>query len=396
MLTTLTVSQLNQKIRLLLEANFSNVIVEGEISNFSKPQSGHWYFSLKDQDAQVRCAMFKFKNNAVDLIPKDGEQVQIHAKVSIYAQRGDYQLIVHKMTAIGAGDLQLAYQKLLKKLSVEGLFQEDYKKASPTVPTQIGVITSPTGAAVKDILSVLERRFPGIPITLYPSTVQGKEAALDLVKAVNNAVKHNIADVIIIARGGGSLEDLWPFNEEPVVRSLFACHIPIVSGVGHEVDFTLTDLVADIRAPTPSAAAELIVPSQKVFFDKIADLRKRLILNTYSKLQNSAQTLDWLQKRLRHPGQAITLKLQRVHDIKERLRLAIIHILKTKGSQFTAVSRALNAVSPLAVLDRGYSITCIQGTNKPVATTNDINIGEHLSVQLSKGQLECVVESVKS
>src|SRR5690606_31569338 len=248
------VSQLNRRAKQLLETHLPLLWVEGELSNVSQPSSGHWYFTLKDDQAQVRCAMFRNRNMLVRFKPQQGQQVLLRARVSLYEGRGDYQLIAEHMEEAGAGALQRAYEELKQKLAAEGLFSDDLKQPLPSLPRHIGVITSPTGAAIRDILHVLARRFPAIPVTVLPVAVQGKEAAPQIVKAIQLANRADLFDVLILARGGGSLEDLWPFNEEVVARAIHASKLPIVSAVGHEVDFTIADFVADLRAPTPSVA----------------------------------------------------------------------------------------------------------------------------------------------
>lgn len=259
-----TVSQLNDEVRALLENQFPLIWVEGEISNLARPASGHLYFSLKDDAAQVRCAMFKMRNRLLDFQPENGQQVLLRTRVSLYPARGEFQLIVEHMEAAGDGALRRQFELLKRRLSEEGLFDPESKLPLPMVPERLGVITSPTGAAIRDILSVLKRRFPGIPVLIYPVPVQGAEAPAAIVKALRTAAARHECDLLIMARGGGSLEDLWAFNDEAVARAMHACPIPIVSGIGHEIDFTIADFVADQRAPTPSAAAELVSPGKSV------------------------------------------------------------------------------------------------------------------------------------
>ena len=251
-----TVSQLNAEARYLMEDNFESISLIGEVSNFARPSSGHCYFSLKDNNAQVRCAFFCHSQRGLTFKPESGQQVLVQAKVSVYEARGDYQLIVSQMQLAGEGALQVAFEKLKQKLAAEGLFDEENKLEVPEIPTCVGVITSPTGAAIRDILRVLHRRFPAVPVIIYPSAVQGNQAKEHLVSAIQKANARKECDVLILARGGGSLEDLWPFNEEIVARAIVDCDIPMVTGVGHEVDFTIADFVADQRCATPSAAAE--------------------------------------------------------------------------------------------------------------------------------------------
>lgn len=392
--TIYSVYELNLACRQLLEATFARVSVEGEISNLSKPNSGHWYFSLKDDKAQIRCAMFRGANARVDFMPKDGLQVQLKAKVSIYPDRGDYQLVVEEMRAAGDGLLRQKYEQLVKKLASEGLFQSQWKKKLPRLPKRIGVVTSPTGAAIRDILTTLKRRFPSIPVRIYPTQVQGNEAAKQIVQALQYAIRQNDCDVLIVGRGGGSLEDLWPFNEEIVARAIFSSPIPIVSGVGHEVDFTIADLVADQRAATPTAAAELVSPNQQEWLERIQSIQKRASQLILDRLNYLAQKVDWLSKRLRHPGQVITHQLQRCQHLKQRLELTIQQIINTKQQYFHQLLRMLHTVSPLATLERGYSIVTDHQTQKILTSTQNTKVGQALDIKLYDGHLLCRVEEL--
>ena len=262
-----TVSDLNREARELLEGHFPLVWVEGEISNLARPSSGHIYFSLKDEAAQVRCAMFKMRNRLLNFQPENGQQVLARARISLYEARGDFQLIIEHMEETGDGALRRQFELLKHKLFEEGLFDESHKRELPSLPTRLGVITSPSGAAIRDILSVLKRRFPGIPILIYPVPVQGNEAPPAIIDAIKTAGIRKDCDLLILARGGGSLEDLWAFNDESVARAIYHCPIPVVTGIGHEIDFTIADFVADFRAPTPSAAAEYISPDQNEWLE---------------------------------------------------------------------------------------------------------------------------------
>lgn len=380
----LTVSELNLATQRLLEENFPCTWVEGEISNLSKPVSGHYYFSLKDTQAQIRCALFRHKSQHLSFEPKNGLLVQVQAKVSLYTDRGDYQLIVNKIELSGDGLLKKAYEALILKLTREGLFDQKWKKPIPDLPRRIGVITSTTGAAIRDILSVLKRRFPSIPIIIYPATVQGLEAKLDLINALEAANAHNVADVLILARGGGSLEDLWPFNEESVARSIFASRIPIITGIGHEIDFTIADFVADKRASTPSAAAELAAPLQCHLQQQFALMEKKLINAIQAYLQHQMQRLDWLIKHIRHPGQQIAQQLQRLKSLKSRLQIAIRQFLKEKNSLLKMTLSALETVSPIATLDRGYAIVSLKN-GEIIRSVYQLQLGEPLSIRLKDG-----------
>ncbi|MBR9882635.1 MAG: exodeoxyribonuclease VII large subunit, partial [Oceanospirillales bacterium] len=270
----LSVSALNRQVKSLLEHSFLSIQVIGEISNFARPSSGHWYFTLKDAKAQVRCAMFRNSNQRTGFVPREGDEVLVTARVSLYEGRGDYQLICERMEKSGLGQLQQAFDALKAKLDKEGLFDVARKRRLPPHPKHLGVVTSPSGAAIHDILTVLKRRFPGLPVTLYPTAVQGAEAAAQIVSAIELANRHNQCDVLIVGRGGGSLEDLWPFNEESVARAIVASAIPIVSAVGHEVDVSISDLCADQRAATPSAAAELLSPDRPALTLRLSQLKR--------------------------------------------------------------------------------------------------------------------------
>jgi len=399
-----SVSDLNRETKKLLSSHFSLIQVEGEISNLSQPSSGHIYFSLKDKKAQVRCAMFKSQLRRLLFTPENGKKVIVSAEVSLYEARGDYQLIANKMQQSGKGDLQLAFEQLKTKLFNEGLFEQSIKNPIPLLPKQIGVITSPSGAAIHDILSVLQRRFAAIPILIYPTAVQGELAKFEICKAIETANQQKQVDVILLARGGGSLEDLWSFNEESVARAILKSRIPIISGVGHEVDFTIADFVADLRAATPSAAAENTVPNQQTWLNHFQAFELQLQQQILRKLTQHQQSINWLKKRLQqqHPGQqyqrhAQTLdnletRLQTIiqtkisqsqhlitrqssllqqhnpanriiryqeqlHYLSNRLTTSIQHKLEELNRKQANLIHTLNAVSPLATLERGYSIT---------------------------------------
>lgn len=384
-----SVSELNQASQKLLEQQFPAIWVEGEISNLSKPSSGHFYFSLKDAKAQIRCAMFRSRSARLDFELRNGMLIQVQAKVSLYPDRGDYQLIVDRMELAGDGLLKKAYEELLAKLSAEGLFQEQWKKPLPTLPRHIGVISSPTGAAIRDILSVLKRRFPRIPVLLYPTKVQGTEAMPEMVRALAIANQQALVDVLILSRGGGSLEDLWPFNEEKLARAVFDSRIPIVTGIGHEVDFTIADFVADRRAPTPSAAAELVTPDAAALFQKFSVLENRLLTDIRKYLEHQAQRVDWLIRQIRHPGQQIAAQLDRLKGLIERLTLGMQQLLREKNLALESVWRTLTTVSPLATLDRGYAIIqkpeLIQGQKQIVRSAQELKAGDAIEIRLKDG-----------
>jgi len=387
-----TISELNQMVRSLLEDAFPPLWVEGEISNFSCPSSGHWYFSLKDSGAQVRCAMFRGQNRSLGFQPENGAHVLIRARISIYEARGDYQLIADYMEEAGDGALRRAFEQLKNKLAQEGLFAEQNKKALPKLPKAIGVITSPTGAAIQDILSVLKRRFPSIPIIIYPTAVQGEKAAPQIVQMLEIANQRNECDILIVGRGGGSLEDLWPFNEEIVARAIYASNIPIISAVGHEIDFTIADFVADVRAPTPSAAAELVSPDYNEWLQRLDKSTSILTKYTLHLLEKYKHSLLNLSKRLRHPGQRIQDQFQRVDDLEQRLQRATQNQIQHRIQKLITLSRALDAISPLATLSRGYTITLSAQTGKIVRNIQDIAAGEEIITKLKEGEILSIVK----
>lgn len=390
----LSVSQLNMTASALLDEAFPPVWVTGELSNVSLPRSGHMYFSLKDDACQVRCAMFRRQNGALTFEPEEGMQVLLHAKVGLYTARGDFQLIVHHMEEAGDGKLQREFEKLKQKLDKEGLFLQANKKALPEHPKCIGVITSSTGAALHDILSVLARRAPMIPVIVYPSLVQGDDAPDQLIHAIKTANKRKECDVLILSRGGGSAEDLWPFNDEQLARTIFKSELPIISGVGHEVDVTIADFVADVRAPTPSAAAELISTDRMHALQRIQYLSERLQHLMTHRLSESRMTLNHLQARLKHPGERIQQSAQRLDDMDARLRTAITHHLAHANDHIRHLARALNAVSPLNTLARGYAIAT-QKDGKVLLDASATQVGELIHLKLSRSEVDCVVEKIK-
>ncbi len=441
-----TVSQLNQRAKQLLEITFSSVKVEGEISNLSRPSSGHWYFTLKDKGAQVRCAMFRSRTAQIKFQPKEGDQIIVRGKVSLYENRGDYQLIVDAMKPAGEGQLQQAFIQLKQKLGAEGLFNPEHKRALPAAIKRIAVITSPTGAAIHDILTVLKRRFPAIEVDIYPVQVQGQDAAQQMIWSINqansdarNATKEQATDVIIIGRGGGSIEDLWSFNDEQLARTIFHSDLPIVSAVGHEVDFTIADFVADIRAPTPSAAAELLSPNREEYLSRLQALSARLENSIQQQLQNKQWQLQSAQRGLQHPGDKLSQyaqtldmlelrmqqsqknnldrllkkltqsqqrlqqqspanKLQQIETqlgyCQQRLRNAMKQLLSNKAERLQQNALLLNAVSPLQTLGRGYAILQTP-TEVVIRDSHDVKKGDLISARIGHGSLELTVEKVK-
>ncbi len=436
------VSRLNREARALLEGTFPRLWVEGEISNLARPASGHLYFTLKDARAQVSCALFRNRATRLRFTPENGTRVLMQAQISLYEARGNYQLIVDRMEDAGDGALQRAFEALKQKLFSLGLFDETSKKPLPELPRCIGVITSPSGAAVRDVLTVLKRRFAGIPVIIYPTAVQGEDASRQIIAALESAQRHACCDVLLLTRGGGSLEDLWPFNEETVAQSVHACSIPLVSAVGHEVDVVITDFVADRRAATPSAAAELLSPDHAGLVTRVRLLENRLSQQLWQQLRQQQEQLGWLARRLKqaHPGRQLHQQTQRLDELEQRLqrawqhRLALLHSalqsllgevlhhsprnrlqqlrerctslsrqlhyclsaqLAQRQEKAGSLSRALHAVSPLATLQRGYSIT-LTGNGHVIQDSQDAGIGELLETRLAKGRLLSRITEVKT
>jgi exodeoxyribonuclease VII large subunit len=432
-----SVSRLNSEVRLTLELQFQTLWLQGEVSNFVAAASGHWYFSLKDSAAQVKCAMFKMANRNSSFRPQNGQQVLIRARISVYEPRGEYQLLAEFIESAGAGLLKQQFEQLKAKLQAEGLFDPASKKPLPAQVQRVGVITSPTGAAVRDIVTVLNRRAPGIEVVIYPSQVQGETAAAQLRNMLSSAIRHNEVDVLIIGRGGGSLEDLWCFNDEALCRAVAACPIPIVSAVGHEIDFALTDFVADVRAPTPSAAAELVSPDQSHLLDRILQLKNRLLQAQRSRLQHAApkllnlsqrllalhpkrrlqqqqQRLDELQLRLTasakramqtaqqqqlyldkslrqlSPAKTLLAHTQHINQLERRLVNAQQLQLKQSKQQMAQLSSQLNTVSPLATLARGYSIT-FDDKQQVVTSSAQLKAGDKVAIKLAEGGFDAEV-----
>jgi len=431
----LTVSQLNQRARQLLEDVFPQVWVEGEISNLARPASGHIYFTLKDGNAQVRCALFRQHALRVRQALRDGLAVKVRGKVSLFEGRGDYQLIADAVEPAGDGALRLAFEALKQKLAAEGLFAAERKRPLPAHPRRIGIVSSPTGAVIRDIISVFRRRAPQVELTLVPTAVQGREATAQIVRALKLADARGF-DAIILARGGGSLEDLWCFNEEVVARAIAACATPVVSAVGHETDVSISDFVADVRAPTPSAAAELLAPHAGDLQQRLDGLRRRLILRIQDRLTRERLRLEGTARRLRHPGERLRQQAQRLDDLDMRLRraferqlqvrqerigrlqtrlqaqhpgraLALLRqkldslaarlphatraILRERRQRLDGLAQSLHIVSPLATLGRGYSIL-LDERGQAIRRAAQAQPGQRLTAKLGEGQLEVRVE----
>ena len=432
------VSDLSNEMRRLMETSYPEIWIEGELSSLSTPASGHLYFSLKDAQSQLRCAMFKGRASINRYRPKIGDLVRVRAKISVYTARGDLQCLVQHIEEAGEGLLQRRFEELKQSLNQQGLFNQSDKKPLPSFAKKIGLITSPSGAAVSDILSTLKRRCPSIPVTIYPAVVQGDTASQSIINALKDAVQHDQCDVLILSRGGGSLEDLWCFNDEQLAHAIYHCPIPIVSGVGHEIDVTIADLVSDLRAATPTAAAEIISPDIQQLSSNLKSLSFRLPRSMERVLQRLAQNVDNTGHQLVHPKQQLQIKRQTL-DIKtqqlqksimqklkwqhhqleqsqlrlqaptmmlsrkhsaissltQRLKRAQSHYFQGKTQGFTSLGDQLNLVSPLATLDRGFSIAR-NNDNTILRNANQVHKGESLNIQLNNGELTCKVSEVKS
>jgi exodeoxyribonuclease VII large subunit len=434
-----TISRLNQAAKLMLEEGFPLLWITGEISNFSQPSSGHMYFTLKDETAQVRCAMFRFRNSLLNFKARNGLQVLARAKVSMYEGRGEFQLLIEHMEEAGDGRLRLAFEQLKQKLAAQGLFAAEYKKPLPAFSKTIGVVTSPTGAAIRDIISVLQRRMPGIAVVIYPTAVQGSEAAAQIAAAIALANTRKECEVLIVGRGGGSLEDLWPFNEEVVAKAIFASDIPIISAVGHEIDYTIADWVADHRAPTPSVAAEMVSPNTFDLLQLTKGQYQRLCSRFLKLLQQNRQQLNWLSSRLQHPRQRLQARAQELDYLEQRLQRAQQQIqqrqlhrlqqlsirlqvhnpqnlikpllalyinleqrlqramelkLKQVQGNLAVLSGSLHAISPLATLQRGYAIVYRAKDMSVVQDTAMLEVGDKIISQVQAGKIYSSVDKL--
>ena len=437
-----SVSRLVRESRAILEQSFPLLWVSGEISNLARPASGHIYFTLKDPAAQVRCALFRMQRLRLRFQPQNGQQVVIRARVSLYEARGEFQLIAEHMEPAGEGALRLAFEQLKARLDAEGLFASEHKRPLPALPRQIGLITSPSGAAVRDLLTVLRRRFPAIPVVIYPVSVQGGEAARQIVRILQLANRRAECDLLILSRGGGSLEDLQPFNDEAVARAIHASEIPVITGIGHEIDFTIADYAADLRAPTPSAAAERAVPDQRAWRSRLGELRRlmrqrlgeglrrrwlrldnlrtRLARQAPGRrLQQRSQRLDELSQRLRQaqayrllrlrgqlagletrlerqsPGQRLGQLRHRAQGLGERLGRGMGERLARQRRRLGQLARDLQTLSPLHTLERGYAIVSRLPDDKILHVASEVRPGDRARVRLARGQLLCRVEETR-
>ncbi|MCP4351266.1 MAG: exodeoxyribonuclease VII large subunit [Desulfobacterales bacterium] len=387
-----TVSELTADIKTLLEKNFPFVWISGEISNFRIPSSKHYYFTLKDNKSQVSAVMFGNQNRQLKFRPEDGMQVTGLGRISVYAPRGGYQIILEYMEPKGIGSLQVAFEQLKARLSAEGLFDSRHKKTIPFIPRKISVITSPTGAVIHDILKVVNRRFPNVHIEIIPVKVQGHEADKEIVQGIKLLNTRKNSDVAIIARGGGSLEDLHAFNSENVARAVFASEIPIISAVGHETDFTITDFVADLRAPTPSAAAELAVPLKSELAKKCANLSFALTTRFFRYIEHLHMVVDKLSERLVDPKKKIQDLKLRTDDLFIRLTRVFANSIHQRRERVSWMLDRLNALNPVAILSRGYSITRTIPDALVVRDSETLDKGQKIEVMLAKGSLICRVE----
>lgn len=389
----ITVSELNRMARNVLEQSFPLFWVSGEVSNFTRAASGHWYFSLKDSGAQVRCVMFKGRNSYVDFMPREGDKVEARCTVTLYEARGDFQLTVEFVQRAGLGALFEAFERLKNKLALEGLFDEAGKQPIPRHPKQIGIVTSADAAALRDVLTTLRRRMPNIPVIIYPTPVQGKGVAELIANAINTAAARAECDVLIICRGGGSIEDLWQFNEEIVARAIAACAIPTVSGVGHETDFTICDFVADMRAATPTAAAELVTPSREALLHSLKQVKLHLARNLQFLLNQRTQALDFLARRLVSPSQQIEQQKLQLTQITRRLQNAMNQQLKTRQQNLLRLNQNLQHLNPQAVLTRGYAF--VQDTQGSIVSSSDgLQQGDEVRLTFGSGSADAVINKV--
>ncbi|HSH54348.1 MAG TPA: exodeoxyribonuclease VII large subunit [Methylotenera sp.] len=391
----MTVTELNRLARSVLEQSFPLFWVSGEISNLTRAASGHWYFSLKDVGAQVRCVMFKGRNSYLGWSPKEGDKVEARATVTLYEARGDFQLTVEFLQRAGLGALFEAFEKLKLKLQAEGLFDVAFKKPLPAHPQKIGIVTSPDAAALRDVLTTLKRRMPSIPIIIYPTPVQGKGAAMLIADAIDQASERAECDVLIICRGGGSIEDLWQFNEEIVARAIANCRIPTISGVGHETDFTICDFVADTRAATPTAAAELITPSRDALLNGLNQLKLQLAKNLQYILSQRAQTLDYLARRLISPLQQIEQQKSHLAQITYRLNSNINQQLQTKQHNLIRLSQNLQHLNPQAVLTRGYAFVQ-NSAGAIIASSQQLHAGDEVTLTFGTGSADATINKTNS
>lgn len=388
----LTVSQLTSMVKGTLEENFAIVWVEGEVSNLRTPSSGHIYFTLKDENSQIRVVMFKGQGRFLKFKPEDGLHIILRGNITVYEARGEYQVLADYIEPVGAGALQLAFEQLKEKLAKEGLFDKARKRPVPMVPKKVGIITSPTGAAIRDMLHILGRRFANLHVLIYPVRVQGAEAPPDIVQGIRDMNTIPDLDAIIVGRGGGSIEDLWAFNDEGVARAIYNSRAPVISAVGHETDFTIADFVADLRAPTPSAAAELVVQNKVDLEERLENLYRRLCHIVKGELNLLHSHIRNLEGRLKTPRDRVNQLLQRLDDMTLRLHLSMRQKLEFTKRKLEGEMSLLNSLSPLSILNRGYSITTSIETGMVIKEIGAVKMGDRVGVRVTDGEMVCCIE----
>ncbi len=396
MTSVLTVSQITAQVKSVLDGTFRSVLVEGEISNFLHHSSGHMYFTLKDDKAELRAVMFQGDNSRLKFVPEGGMKVLVRGKVTVYEARGVYQIIIKEMETAGLGALYLAFEALKKKLASEGLFEEERKRPLPPYPTIVGVITSGTGAALQDILNILSRRAPHVSIVVRPTLVQGKEATEDIVTAIQEFSQWGGADVLIVGRGGGSIEDLWCFNEESVARAITDCPVPVISAVGHETDFTISDFVSDVRAPTPSAAAEIVSPSLDDLLAYLNEADRRIAEAVGRRIEIAWQKLDGLTARygFQQPQNLVDEKFRYLNEVEKRIDQQIEFILSLQQSKFQGLNNRLFSASPKNIMKRGYSILHTLPERQIMTSVEKLKVGEEFGVIMSDGEVTAVPKEI--
>jgi len=393
-----SITELTRQIKFLLESHFPNVWVKGEISNFKLHSSGHMYFSLKDENAQLPCVMWRGRNNLLFFMPKDGMKVVAQGNVTVYEKRGYYQFEVLELQPAGIGELQLAFEQLKQRLKAEGLFEAEHKKPIPAYPERIGIVTSATGAAIRDLVTVVGRRFPSVQLILNPVRVQGDGAAEDIARAIDEFNEYGQVDVLIVGRGGGSLEDLWPFNEEVVARAIFRSKIPIISAVGHEVDFSISDFVADLRAPTPSAAAELVVRNRDELLSTLQAMVQKMYRLLKEKIRYYRDKVNYLESSyaLRRPADVIKEYNQRLDELTRTMETALTHQIERERARITALTKHLENLNPLSIMKRGYSICYREQDGHIIIDAVQLQKEDKIRVQFAKGQIRGTVDEVQS
>jgi exodeoxyribonuclease VII large subunit len=395
----LSVSELTDQIKKVLEGEFPRVWVVGELTDLARPKSGHIYLTLKDDGAQVRGVIWRNTVSRLGFQPEDGQQVVCGGDIDVYPPRGSYQLVIRQLQPLGEGAMQLALKRLQQRLTAEGLFDPAHKKVLPAVPERIAFVTSPTGAAIRDFLEVLRRRWPAVHVLLIPARVQGQGAAEEIVKGIELANRlRPLPEVLVVGRGGGSMEDLWCFNEEHLVRAIFDSQVPVVSAVGHEIDVTLADLVADRRALTPSEAGEIVVPSRQEMQSRLAILRRRLVMALQARLVSLQSRLNEIRSRriLRRPDEPLRLLARRVDELEFRVDRAVSQQLTRQRDQLAVLAGRLQSLSPLAVLGRGYSMTRRAVDQQVISRADQLQVGDRILTQLASGEVVSLVEKVNS